>query len=61
MRNITKISNLRWLIKHDEFSTSKIELLTDPKPFYSRKRGEMIVFATSTFGPKGWTLPCFEV
>ncbi len=60
MRNITKVANLQWLIKYDEVA-NKIELLTDPKPFYSRKKGEMIVFARSTFGPKAWSLPYFEV
>lgn len=61
MRNVTKVSNLHWLVKYDEHLTNKIELLNEPKPFYSRKKGEMIVFASSTFGPKNWSLPCFEV
>ena len=61
MRNVTKVSNLQWLIKYDEHSANKVEILSDPKPFYSRKKGEMIVYASTTFGAKGWTLPCFEV
>jgi hypothetical protein len=60
MRNVTKVSNLYWLVKYDETATSKVELVNEPKPYYSRKKGEMVVYATSTFGPKSWTLPSFE-
>ena len=60
MRNVTKVSNLHWLVKYDETATSKVELINEPKPYYSRKKGEMVVYATSTFGPKSWTLPSFE-
>jgi len=60
MRNVTKVSNLHWLVKYDETATAKIELVTEPKPYYSRKKGEMVVYATSTFGKKSWTLPSFE-
>ena len=63
MKNVTKVSNLYWLIKYDYISPQehKIELLNDPKPFYSQKKESIIVFAASSFGIKNWSLPCFEV
>lgn len=62
MRNVTKVNNLHWLLKYDESDAPKnIKYLTDPKPFYSAKKQEVIVFAESSFGKKGWNLPCFEV
>jgi len=61
MRNVTKVDNLYWLIKYDEYGNHKITYLKEKDPIYSKKKAQMIVFASSNYGPKNWTLPAFEV
>jgi hypothetical protein len=62
MNNITIVEDVGLLYKYDyHTSNRKTQYVFEPKPTYSRKKGQLIVLAKSTFGKRRWELPTFEV
>lgn len=62
MKNITIIQDISLLFKYDpNKDLTKVKYLNSPIPFYSEKKDEIVVWASSEFGKKKWDLNLFEV
>jgi len=62
MKNITVCEDLSLLFKCDlTKKNKKTTYLKNPEPFYSEKKDQIVVWATSEFGKKKWELNVFEV
>ena len=62
MNNVTEISDISLLYKHDyHLRFRKSKYLSDPRPVFDRKNDQLVSMFTSTFGKKQWELPPFMV
>ncbi|EAS00609.2 DEAD/DEAH-box helicase (macronuclear) [Tetrahymena thermophila SB210] len=61
MNNITIVEDVSLLYKYDYRTTNrKLQYVYEPKPFYSKKKNQLVILGKSTFGKRKWDLPTFE-